>query len=71
VTNDIFEKESKHYITIALLADHASGEPKIMEPEKCTDMGWFSWNNLPRPLFLPLQNAVKQANDPTKLSGCK
>ncbi len=27
------------------------GEPKIMEPDKCDDMGWFSLDNLPEKLL--------------------
>lgn len=41
LTNDIFD-EGKHYITIAMRAEIKSGKPKIMEPEKMTDLGWFN-----------------------------
>jgi len=58
-TNDIFEKEGKHYITIYVLCDYDSGELKIMEPEKCEKWEWFEWSRLPEPLFVPLQNLVK------------
>jgi 8-oxo-dGTP diphosphatase len=56
VTNDIFKEEGKHYITLALKASGYSGQAKIMEKEKCTEIGWFDLNNLPKPLFLPVQN---------------
>ncbi len=56
ITNDIFLTENKHYVTIFMLADYKSGEVKIMEPEKCTRWDWFSWNKLPQPLFVPIQN---------------
>ncbi len=59
VTNDVFQVENKHYITIFMLADYDSGEVKIMEPEKCEQWGWFEWDNLPQPLFLPIQNLQK------------
>lgn len=58
LTNDIF-KEGKHYITIAMRAEFKSGKPKLMEPEKSTDLGWFPKNKLPKPLFLPVKNFVK------------
>ena len=29
-TNDIFEKEGKHYVTLYVVASSSSGEPKIM-----------------------------------------
>jgi len=35
VTNDIFELEGEHYITLFMRADYDSGELKIMEPDKC------------------------------------
>jgi 8-oxo-dGTP diphosphatase len=61
-TNDIFEKEDKHYITIIMLADYDSGEVKLMEPEKCEKWAWFEWSKdkLPEPLFVPQQNLLKQ-----------
>lgn len=58
-TNDIFEKEDKHYITIEMKAKLQSGIAKIMEPDKSTDIGWFKANNLPKPLFLPVKNLLK------------
>ncbi len=63
-TNDFFTKENKHYITIVMLADYVSGEPKIMEPDKCEKWGWFEWNKQPDPLFIPQQNLNKQKFNP-------
>jgi len=66
ITNDIFNNEEKHYITIFMLSEHDSGEVKPMEPDKCEKWGWFEWNNLPEPLFLPIQNLLKQNFNPFK-----
>lgn len=52
VTNDIFEVEGKHYITIWMMSDWKSNEPYIAEPEKCTDQMWTDFDSLPEPLFL-------------------
>lgn len=60
ITNDIFKKEGKHYITIFMLSDWKSGEAKVMEPDKCEEWRWVSRNNLPEPLFLPLDNLLKK-----------
>lgn len=60
VTNDIFESEHKHYITISLIADWAGTEPSIREPDRYVEQGWFTPDNLPVPLFLPLKNLLKQ-----------
>lgn len=67
VTNDVFEDEQKHYITICMVADFAFGEVKLMEPDKCEQWNWFEWENLPQPLFLPIQNLLKQNFNPFKL----
>lgn len=63
-TNDIFANEGKHYITVYMITDEYSGEPKIMEPDKCEQFGWFDWKNLPQPLFIPIQNLLKQGYNP-------
>lgn len=65
-TNDIFKKEKKHYITICMIADYASGKVKVMEPEKCERWKWFKWGKLPRLLFLPTINQLKAKFDPFK-----
>lgn len=59
-TNDIFEKENKHYVTIYMKSEYDSGELKLMEPNKCEKWDWFNIDNLPEPLFLPLQNLLKE-----------
>jgi len=41
----------KHYVDIHLRADWKAGEPKVMEPDKCESWGWYSLDNLPKPLF--------------------
>lgn len=59
ITNDLFRERNIHYITLFLRAESSEGEPKITEPEKTTEQGWFSWDKLPQPLFLPLKNFLK------------
>lgn len=66
VTNDFFKEENKHYITIIMVADYDSGKVTLGEPEKCEKWEWFSWNNLPEPLFVPQQNLIKQKFNPFK-----
>ncbi|MFH1288876.1 MAG: hypothetical protein ABII25_09320 [bacterium] len=67
-TNDIFEKEGKHYITIFMISDYDSGEVKVMEPEKCERWEWFEWDaeKMPRPLFVPQENLLKMKYNPFK-----
>lgn len=60
LTNDIFEKENKHYITVFMVCDYKSGDVKVMEPDKCEKWDWFEWGNLPQPLFFTISNLLKQ-----------
>jgi 8-oxo-dGTP diphosphatase len=60
VTNDIFEQENKHYITIWMEADWKSGEAKNMEPEKCKALEWGSIQDLPQPLFQPCWDNLRK-----------
>ena len=59
LTNDIFEREARHYVTVFMVCDYASGELQNLEPEKCDEWGWFGWDELPRPLFLAMENVLK------------
>jgi len=63
-TEDFFKKENTHYITILVTAEWKSNEPQILEPEKCEKWDWFSWDNLPSPMFLPMQNHIDQGYNP-------
>lgn len=58
VTNDFFE--NKHYVTILMVTDYDSGDLKTMEPDKCEQWDWFSWDRFPEPLFIPIKNLLKQ-----------
>lgn len=58
-TNDIFEKEQKHYVTLFVVSDDAHGEVELKEPDKCERWAWFFWNGLPEPKFLPLKNLLR------------
>ena len=53
VTNDHFESDGKHYVTIWMLSDYVGGTATTMEPDKFVDIGWFDLDNLPTPLFHP------------------
>jgi 8-oxo-dGTP diphosphatase len=59
-TNDIFKQEQKHYITLFVISEYESGELELREPQKCEKWGWFEWNQLPQPSFLPIINLLKQ-----------
>lgn len=42
----------KHYVHIGLIAEWASGEPQILEPEKAEEWKWYDLDGLPEgPIF--------------------
>jgi 8-oxo-dGTP diphosphatase len=65
VTNDVFEADRKHYITIWMEGTTIS-EPFIASEREVEEIGWYAWDALPQPLFLPLENFVKQNSYPPK-----
>lgn len=59
VTN-VFKYAPKHYVHIGLIADWESGDPKILEPDKCEgEWDWYDLNNLPSPMFEMCKLAIK------------
>jgi 8-oxo-dGTP diphosphatase len=62
ITNDMFKDEDKHYVTIFIISDYESSEPKIMEPDKCNSIAWFTQEVLPSPLFIPIKNLIRNKN---------
>jgi len=48
----------KHYVHVGLIADWKSGEPKVLEPEKCREWKWCDLDNLPS-LFRAPQLAIE------------
>jgi len=53
---------NKHYVTIGMISDWESGEPKNLEPEKCEGWDWYSFDSLPKPLY---------ATVPAYIEACK
>ncbi|MBT3817360.1 MAG: NUDIX domain-containing protein [Candidatus Magasanikbacteria bacterium] len=43
----LLPEEKQHWVSFNYLAKIISGTPKIMEPEKCSDMQWFHIDDLP------------------------
>jgi 8-oxo-dGTP diphosphatase len=59
-TNDFFEAEDKHYVTVYVLANDHLGELVLKEPHKCDRWEWTAW---PPPagkrLFLPIRHLLE------------
>ena len=62
VTNDIFEADQKHYVNLWLRADWQANEPRIMEPDKITEIRWSTFHDLPVPLFEPCWSNLRKTN---------
>lgn len=61
-TNDVFEatgtQSARHYVTLFMLAHSEAGEAHCLEPDKCDEWRWCSWDALPAPLFLPIAHLL-------------
>jgi len=40
VVNHILKEEGQHWVSPSFVAKYVSGEPKIIEPEKCEEIKW-------------------------------
>lgn len=63
-TNDVMVAEDKHYVTLFVVAQVATGEVQLREPQKCERWAWFDWSGLPEPLFQPLQTLKRSGYMP-------
>lgn len=72
-TNDVFvgadHTDARHYVTLFVLARSDDGEPQCLEPGKCEGWGWFAWDALPSPLFLPIVHLLEDGWRPPSPSG--
>ncbi|RMG88127.1 MAG: NUDIX domain-containing protein [Chloroflexi bacterium] len=59
VDDHILPEEGQHWVSPTYIAKYVGGTPRIMEPEKCTAIGWFSLNALPQPLSAITQSDVR------------
>ncbi|KAM0669761.1 hypothetical protein ACQRIT_002208 [Beauveria bassiana] len=78
-TNDIFETEGKHYITLfaKCVMNDPDAVPELREPNKCERWVWWDWEKFftgrktgevdGEKLFLPMENLLKQFDSVTEL----
>lgn len=58
-TDHLIKKEKQHWVSIGYLANIKSGIPKIMEPNKCDKIKWFSLNKLPQKIQQTTKEGIK------------
>lgn len=49
----------KHYVDIGLICEWKSGEPQVMEPDRCEGWSWYDVDDLPQPLFSTLPSYIE------------
>jgi 8-oxo-dGTP diphosphatase len=58
--NHIIPAEKQHWVPTCFMAKIVgSAKPKIMEPEKCDAIGWYSFSELPKPLSIITEIDIK------------
>ena len=60
VTDHILKNEKQHWVSPTFVGIIKDGIPKIKEPEKCSEIGWFKLENLPEPLMSVSLNNVSE-----------
>jgi 8-oxo-dGTP diphosphatase len=59
VTNDVFARERRHFVTVWMVGDEVGGEPVVREPDKFADLTWYDLDTLPQPLFQPWRELLR------------
>ncbi len=64
ITNDVFEGEHRHDLIVWMEGTYVSGGPAIHISPALSEIGWYSWDALPDPLFLPFEHLLTGQCDP-------
>jgi len=59
VTNDVFEAEGRHYVTLWMEADYHSGTASVRAEHEMSETRWYPAEALPSELFLSLRNLTE------------
>ena len=62
VCDHIIKEESAHWVATSFLCKIKSGVPKIMEPDKASDLRWFDLDKLPEKLKNKKKKALSDYN---------
>lgn len=53
------EHSPKHYVDVGLIADWKSGEPEVLEPDRCESWAWYDLDKMPEPLFCTIPSYLE------------
>ena len=59
VTDDPEPELKSHHLHITFRVDIGSQEPKLIEPEACSEWRWYRLSELPEPMFAPHQKILR------------
>jgi mutator protein MutT len=59
VVDHILPQEKQHWVSPTYICRVLSGEPRIMEPGKCTEIGWFNPDQVPAELTVITQENLR------------
>lgn len=59
ISEQILEEERQHWLSLIYVTEDFTGEPRVMEPEKLPEFGWFPLDALPSPLSRFAADAVR------------
>ena len=54
-----YEFNSAHYVDVDMVAHCEEGEPTVLEPDKVQDWQWYSFDNLPSPMFIVTKRMIQ------------
>ncbi|MDB5523241.1 MAG: mismatch repair protein MutT [Rhizobium sp.] len=50
LSEQIFEDEAQHWVSLIYQTSDFAGEPQVTEPDKLPEFGWFDLDALPQPV---------------------
>jgi mutator protein MutT len=65
VTDHILPDEGQHWVSPSYLCRVVSGTPTILEPEKCSAIGWFALDDIPADLTQVTRHDLELYRDHT------
>jgi len=62
--NHLILQEKQHWVALCFVCKHIKGKPKILEPDKCLAIGWFTVKEMEKmPLTIASQYRLKQIKE--------